>query len=181
MEDVRILTPEAENDQPTRHHMEALRAALLLVPPFHRRVIRQVEMRGRRQHPHVGGGNDADARIIRLSRVCLERSYNDHYNSTFLHELGHIVDHYYGVTSYIRGLRTDQSRAFIATEHSHRDGGTDGPGERSADCYMYYLTTVVGDRNTMNRWYRGAEGEMRFQLLLASPAFSNEDGSPRTS
>jgi hypothetical protein len=180
LEGVRLYLPDNPEHHPNALQMSALRASINLVPIFHAACIERVEVRGPNQYPRRGGGNDADAGIIRLSHACLSEAYNEPFNITMLHELGHIVDRAYGVTAYVQRLGTESARALLATEHAHREGGTDGPGERIADCYMYYLLNELAEERAGGPPYQGNEGKRRFKVLLASPAFSNSSGQRRT-
>ncbi len=171
LEGIRTSFPEDPAHRPTEAQLAVLRATINLIPLRHFACLNRLELRRPHQPPCKGGGNDPVRKIVRLSYKCLHKPYNQTYNITFLHELGHIVDHVFGVTDWINAQRTDDARAFIATPH---EGATDFDGERTADCYMYYLATRLGDSSTNVPHYSGAEGQRRFALLLASPAF----GSP---
>jgi hypothetical protein len=180
MNGIRFELPEDEEDLPLPSQLRTLERTTALVPEFHLVCVNRVEIRRPGQHPLTGGGNDHDNRIIRLSHVSFERDWNQDFHITFLHELGHLVDHFFQVTAYVQGLRTDDSRAYIATPHSHRDGGTNGPGERTADCYMNYIISTYGGVTLRSEHFAGRAGELRFNLLLSSPAFTAPNGTRRT-
>lgn len=161
-------TPE---DRPNPQHWAILEASTALIPAAHRSVVMNIELRGHRQFPLRGGGSNHTTSTIRLSYACLREAYNNEHNVTLLHEFGHHVDWHYGIADYVSRQGAD-GRALLETGHR---GATQGPGERIADCYMIYLLQEIAGRPYRHpadpAAYQGEAAQMRFNLLLQSPAF----------
>ena len=159
-------------DRPNPLHWDILEQSTALIPEAHRTAVSTIELRGHRQVPLSGGGSIHTTSTIRLSYASLRETYNDQYNVTLLHEFGHHVDWRYEVTSFVRRQGAN-GRTLIATGHT---GATQGDGERIADCYMIYLIQVIAAKAYTHpadpAAYRGDAAQMRFDLLLQSPAFA---------
>jgi len=168
-----LTMPDDEDEQPTAGHIAILSSTIELIPFRHLACLRLIEARPRRGHPRRGG-HDPSTRTIRLNRNIFSSRENDPLNQTFLHELGHLVDRAFGVTSFVRRLHTPDAEALLNTSHT---GDTNGAGERIADCYMHYIVNVLAGIRSTNRAYQDGEGERRFRVLLASPAFTRSGSS----
>lgn len=162
---------DTPSDRPNPQHWAILEQSTALIPPAHRSSVWNIELRGHRQFPLRGGGSDHSTSTIRLSYASLRESYNSEYNVTFLHEFGHHVDWRYGIADYVSGQGAD-GHTLLSTGHR---GATQGPGERIADCYMIYLLQEIAGHDYRHpadpAAYRGEAAQMRFNLLLQSPAF----------
>lgn len=168
-------------DPPNASQLNILRSTLQLLPPAHLALISRVESRRPLQPPVNGGGHDPATRTARLSAVSFSDRSNTEVNLTFLHEMGHLVDHAFGCTSQIQILARQMgdplqadAAALLVTPHL---GDTGGGPERIADCYMILIRSLRSSRPYSSRscptQYHGAEAFRRFRVLLNTTAFSN--------
>lgn len=166
-------------DPPNASELNILQSTVQLLPVEHLALLSRIEARRPRQAPLRGGGNDPVNKIVRLSSVSFAE--NAEVNLTFLHEMGHIVDHYLRCTEQIQlfarqpghPLQQDAA-ALLSTPHL---GATGGAGERIADCYMVLMRSLRTSRPYSSRscptQYQGTEAQRRFRVLLATSAFRN--------
>lgn len=162
---------------PTPAQLDAVRAALRLIPPQHLLDFDQqggyIQFSREGCTPARGGGHQPGPDPwIRLSHACLSEDYNNTLNVTLLHEMGHIVDAEYGGMESLHTVDEEGYRLLADTKHA---GATQGPGEAFADCYMIYLITQRARRHYRHRAdptaYQGDNATRRFQALLRSAAF----------